>query len=131
MLFRSVDIPVVDFSLGFYYSFMSGMTYNKNIMLPGDIDSDPVSWGQEVYIYADEKGSYRYPSQHNLDLRVEKFLKIGNYRLGILLDLFNVLNDNTEDDYETYMDPWSDYPFGHVWGLVSPRTFRAAIRFEF
>lgn len=127
----SIDVPVVDVSLGFYYSFMSGITYNKNIMLPGDIDSDPVSWGNEVYIYADEKGSYRYPSQHNLDLRVEKFLKIGNYRLGILIDLFNVLNDSTEDDYETYMDPWSDYQFGHVWGLVSPRTFRAAIRFEF
>lgn len=128
----SYTIPGIDANFGFYYSFMDGERCNKNIMIPNDIDPDPVAaWSEVVYIYAEEKGSYKYPARHNLDLRLEKFFVFGKYRVGAMVDLFNALNSDTVTEVETRVDPWSDFPFGYVWGIRSPRTFRASFRFEF
>jgi len=128
----SYNIPVIDVNLGFYYSYLDGTRYNKNIMLDEEIDPDAVSWSHAVYIYADPKGTYKYKGQHNLDLRLEKFFRISNkYRVGVLVDIFNALNDDTVTDVETAVDPWSEFPFGYVWGIRGPRQFRAGFRFEF
>jgi len=128
----SYTVPVIDVSVGFYYSCLDGTRYNKNIMLDEDIDPDPVSWGHAVYIYAEKKGHYKYPGFHNLDVRLEKFFMIsGKYRLGVLVDVFNALNDDTVTEVETSVDPWSEFPFGYVWGIRGPRQFRAGFRFEF
>lgn len=128
----SYNIPVIDVSLGFYYSYLDGTRYNKNIMLDEDIDPDAVSWSHAVYIYADPKGTYKYKGQHNLDLRLEKFFRISDkYRVGVLVDIFNALNDDTVTDVESTVDPWSEFSFGYVWGIRGPRQFRVGFRFEF
>jgi hypothetical protein len=130
-IYGAVDIPVVGVTLGVYYNFASGVPYNSNVALPRDIDSDPVSHADFTYIYGDEKGHYRYPGMHNLDIRLEKFFKIGKTRVSALADIFNVFNTNTITDYETQMNPASEYQFGYVWGIKSPRTFRLGFRFVF
>ncbi len=130
-IYGAVDIPVIDVTLGLSYNFNSGTPYNSNVLLPRDIDPDPVSWADDVYIYGEERGSYRYPARHDLELRFEKFFQIGKIRLGALMDVFNVLNSSTETDYETTVDPRSDFPFGYLWGIRSPRQWRLAFRFEF
>jgi len=128
----SYNIPVIDVSLGFYYAYLDGTRYNKNIMLDEDIDPDAVSWSHAVYIYADPKGTYKYKGQHNLDIRLEKFFQISDkYRVGVLVDVFNALNDDTVTDVESTVDPWSEFPFGYVWGIRGPRQIRAGFRFEF
>jgi len=71
------------------------------------------------------------PSQHNLDLRIEKFFNFGKFRFGALVDIFNALNSDTITSKENTIDPWSDYQFGYVWGIRSPRTFRLGFRLEF
>lgn len=127
----SYNIPVVDVSLGFYYSYITGNPYSKNLWLDDEIDPDPVSWGDAVYFYAEEKNTYRLPAQHNLDLRLEKFFKFDRFRIGALIDLFNALNSDTVTSRESEINPWSDFQFGYVWRIRNPRTFRLGFRFEF
>jgi outer membrane receptor protein involved in Fe transport len=124
----AVDIPVVDVTLGMYYSFRTGSPYSSGMALPRDMVTFR---GDSVYIYGEERGSYRYKEIHNLDLRLEKFFRIGEFRVGALVDVFNVFNSSTVTDYETQMDQWSDYQFGYIWGIRGPRTFRLGFRFEF
>ena len=131
-LIGSYDVPVVNVIFGFFYSFTSGANYSREIVLPSEIDPDPVSDFQEsIYLYADKRGSYSYPGLHNLDLRVEKFFDFGKIRLSTLLDVFNVFNSDTVVDAEVYDDPRSDFPFGYVWGIREARTFRAGFKLQF
>jgi len=128
----SFIIPYADVSVGFFFSYITGNTYNKNIMLPDEIDPDPcAAFGGNMYILAEPLGSYRYPARTNLDLRLEKFFRFGQLRVSALVDIFNALNSSTVTDVETSVDPWSEYPFGYVWGIRHPRTFRAGFRIEF
>jgi len=130
-LMGSYNVPVIDVGIGFYYSFATGSPYSKNLWLDDEIDPDPVSWGDAVIFYAEPKNRYRLPSQHNLDLRIEKFFNFGRFRFGALVDIFNALNSDTITSKENTIDPWSDYQFGYVWGIRSPRTFRLGFRLEF
>jgi len=130
-IFGAVDIPIVDVSMGVFYSYASGSPYTTNLALPRDIDPDSVSFEDVVYIFGEKRGQYRYPGIHNIDLRFEKYFQIGNLRLGALIDVFNLLNDDTITEYETSLNPWSEYPFQYVWGIRGPRTYRLAFRLEF
>jgi len=128
----SFEIPKIKATLGFYYSFISGNTYNKYLALPNAIDPDPVSTSGASYVYilADRLGSYRYPSQQNLDLRLEKYFLIKGMKVGFMADVFNVFNAGTVTQVQTNINPLTSYPFGYVWGIVLPRTFRAGFRFN-
>jgi hypothetical protein len=118
-------------TFGAYFSFHSGSTYNRNFRVPSDIDPDEVKrWGN-LFVYGEEKGSYRLPSQMNLDIRLEKFFTWGErMRVGFLMDMFNVLNSDTVNEVENLIEPGA-YPFGFPWGIVSPRTFRFGLHIEF
>jgi hypothetical protein len=130
-IYGALDIPVIEVTLGLSYDFNSGTPYSSNVLIPRNIDSDPVSWADDVYIYGEERGTYRYPAIHNVDLRLEKYFQIGRVRVGALIDVFNVLNSSTETSYETTIDPRSDFPFGYLWRIRSPRQWRLGFRFEF
>ena len=118
-------------TLGAAFSFNSGQTYNHNIRVPSEIDPDRVGlYAGRLRIYGEEKGSFRYPSQKRLDVRLEKFFTLKGMRLGLLMDMFNVLNDSTISEYETNVEP-GDYAFKYVWGLVAPRTWRFGVQFQF
>ncbi len=128
----SAIIPKIDVVLGFFYSFASGETYSRQIWVPDSIDPDPVSsFNEYVYILGEERGSFRFPSQHNLDLRLEKFFIRSRFRLGILVDVFNLFNTGTPTQVETQINPWTEYQFGEALSLRYPRTFRMGFRFEF
>jgi hypothetical protein len=130
----------LEISLGIFYQYFSGEAYNRRIRVPRDIDGDSVGlFADDIRIYGEEKGSFRYPGQHNLDLRLEKFFRLGEkFRLGLLIDVYNVFNANTVTNYETRIEEdWDaqedrgrrDFEF--VRGIRSPRTFRLGLHFEF
>jgi len=94
------------------------------------------------YIYTEMRGSNRYPSQWNLDLRLEKtFTFAEKYRVGLMMDIFNVFNSDTVTDWgDAAGYDWKPHeyesgapgPDGHkIYGLVSPRAIRLGIRFFF
>jgi hypothetical protein len=130
-LMGSVVLPF-DITLGGFLSFTSGKTYNHNIQVPPEINPDPgFVDADNLRFYGEEKGSLRYPSSLNLDLRLEKFFKFGGLRTGVLMDMFNVFNNDTVTAYQVNLDQGSRYPFEYVQGLAAPRTFRLGFRLEF
>ncbi|MGD9347254.1 MAG: TonB-dependent receptor [Candidatus Aminicenantes bacterium] len=130
----SVVLPL-EITLGAFFQFYSGQTYNRRILIDRDVDPDQVGlYADDIRFYGEEKGSFRYPSLSNLDIRLEKFFTFGEkMRIGLLMDMYNVLNSDTVDYRETRIDP-PDYgrdPFGFARGIVGPRTFKFGLHFEF
>jgi len=85
-------------------------------------------------------GSRRYENRAILDLRLEKTFKFADrFRLGLMMDVFNVFNDDSITSWGTIINQdWfpdlSQYASseGHkVNGLVSPRAIRIGIRLFF
>jgi len=130
-VFGAVDIPVILATLGLSYSFTSGNPYNSNLALPLSIAPDSTNSQSYVYIYGEDRGNYRLPATHNIEARLEKYFMLGNIRVGALVDIFNLLNSGTVTQYWTRIRPGSSYPFGYVWNIVGPRTFRLGFRFQF
>ncbi len=91
-----------------------------------------------VTFFAEKRGSNHYPMQSLLDLRLEKIFTLsGKYRLGLLFDLFNVLNADTITSWGTRIGyDWhpGEYPStdGHeLYSIVSPRQARVGVRLIF
>ncbi|MGB7297477.1 MAG: TonB-dependent receptor [Candidatus Aminicenantales bacterium] len=93
-----------------------------------------------VTFFAEPRGSNHYSAQNILDVRLEKiFTLAAKYRLGLMVDVFNVFNADTitswgtRIDYDWYTDG-SNYSStdGHdLYGIVRPRQARVGIRLIF
>jgi hypothetical protein len=92
-------------------------------------------------IFAEARGSNHYPVVTTLDMRLEKtFTLAEKYRLGLIVDVFNVFNNDTitlwGNQYgasATWFSP-SVYPStdGHtLYGIQAPRQARVGIRLIF
>ena len=68
------------------------------------------------------------PSQHLLDLHMEKAFKVGGgaTKLHLVVDGFNIFNSSTPNDINV-----SESAFGKVTSIPSARHFRGGVRFEF
>jgi hypothetical protein len=94
-----------------------------------------------VRVFAEPRGSNHYPVLTALDMRLEKtFLIAEKYRLGIILDVFNVFNNDTITSWGNTYGSGADwlattaYPstLGHdLYGLQGPRQARIGIRLIF
>ncbi|MCJ7645027.1 MAG: hypothetical protein MUP28_11205, partial [Candidatus Aminicenantes bacterium] len=96
-----------------------------------------------VTFFTEPRGSQHYDMQKVLDLRLEKVFTLAQkYRLGVLIDCFNVFNANTVQDWGTRVgydwinDP-SDSAYyqstqGHdLYIIIKPRQVRLGIRLIF
>jgi hypothetical protein len=88
-------------------------------------------------ILTEDRGSRRYPDRKFLDLRLEKTFTIADkYRIGVMMDVFNVFNEDTVTSWGTEAGydwtPGDPGPDGHtVYDLVDPRAVRLGIRLFF
>jgi len=122
----------LDIHFNAYFSYRTGNTYTRRARFRLD-------QGRRT-IYTEAAGSRRYENRTNLDLRIEKtFTFAEKYRIGFMLDIFNVFNADTitswgsRTEYDWYED-LSEYPAsdGHeIYGLVAPRAVRLGVRFFF
>jgi hypothetical protein len=93
---------------------------------------------------AEPAGSYHYPMDFILNLRMEKVFTLANkYRLGLMVDVFNVFNNDTVNSWGTQTgnaptwyfegDPnYTPSTQGHqLYGISTPRQARVGIRFIF
>lgn len=114
---QAVTVLPLQFNFSGYFSYISGAPYNRYVR-------NRVNQGV-LYILGEERGSYEYDGQVNLDLRLEKTIKLSAaLRLGVMIDVFNVFNSDTVD----YVNTTSGDNFEEVWGLVAPRVFRVGLR---
>jgi hypothetical protein len=115
------------------FSFITGNTYNRGVRYRLDQG--------RTTILSEPHGSRRLENRTMLDLRLEKtFTFQDRFRIGLMVDIFNVFNADTITDWGTTIDSsWFEddptaYPSsdGHrVYSLVSPRAIRLGIRFFF
>ena len=95
-----------------------------------------------VTFFTEPRGSNHYPIRKILDVRLEKtFTLAEKFRLGLMVDIFNVFNDDTITSWGTRIDyDWllpgdPDYyssTDGHdLYGIVRPRQARVGIRLMF
>ena len=91
-------------------------------------------------VFIEPRGSHHYPMAKTLDLRLEKtFLMAKKYRLGLMVDVFNLFNDHTITSWGTRYGigaDWlpGDYPStdGHtLYGIINPRQARVGLRLIF
>ncbi|MCJ7610989.1 MAG: hypothetical protein MUP19_01900, partial [Candidatus Aminicenantes bacterium] len=92
-------------------------------------------------VFAETRGSNHYDLVTTLDVRLEKtFMLAEQYRLGIILDVFNVFNNNKITSWGTQYGASGDYyaaadlpsTNGHyLYGIQAPRQARVGIRLIF
>ncbi len=93
--------------------------------------------GKET-ILIEPRGSHHYKMQKTLDIRLEKtFLLKEKYKLGLILDVFNVFNDDSVTDwgtklgYDYFPGDWTSTDGHQLSSLALPRRARLGIRLTF
>lgn len=125
-------IPVVDLSVSAYFRGITGNAWTSRYR------TARFNQGR-VTFFLEDRGSNHYAMDKALDIRLEKiFTLVKKYRLGVLLDVFNVFNTDTITSWGTRVDyDWhtdGSYPStsGHeLYGIVNPRQARIGLRLIF
>jgi hypothetical protein len=81
------------------------------------------------WVFLEERGSQRLPSQVSLDVRMEKVFEFTpRYKLGVLLDAFNIFNRGVPTSVYGQANGAN---FGLASGVCDPLYFRVGMRFYF
>lgn len=122
--FQGTYIAAFGISLSAYYRFSTGITYSRSLR---SIEAGIDLYQGVISVRVEPRGSYGLPSQHELNLRMEKSFKVGPGRLSAIVDGFALLNLNTTTGVGTTTDvDWQD-----VTAIVSPRYLRFGLAYRF
>jgi len=128
-----------DLNVSFSFNAREGHIQDSNITI---VDYDaPTPYSNSITMSTEKYGTIRLPTFWNLNLRLEKVLRIEDIgRIYIMVDLFNVFNQNmmirrqpinlgtyyvNDDDHS----PFSRSNEPNL--LLNPRIFRLGVRFQF
>jgi len=126
----------LDIGLSIYFRGISGDAWTQRKRGPS-LDQGRVTFNAEA------AGKYHYPMATTLDIRLVKEFKIAaKYRLGLMADIFNVLNDDTINgwgtrfNYDWYdssnLEDYTASTDGHqLNSIVLPRRLRVGVRLMF
>ena len=124
-------IPKIELSVNVYYHGITGNAWTTRYR------TSRFNQGR-ITFFIEPRGSHHYPMDHQIDIRLEKiFTFASKYRLGLMVDIFNLLNADTITSWGTrWMYDWDPtmYPStnGHqLYGLVNARQARVGIRLIF
>jgi Carboxypeptidase regulatory-like domain len=132
-----------DISVNVYFRAITGEAWAQRFRTATKYGPNEYFGQGRITYFTEPRGSHHYDLQKIFDLRIEKvFTLAAKYRLGLMLDVFNVFNDNTITDWGTrigydWINDSSDpgYPSstdGHyLYGIVNPRQVRLGIRLIF
>jgi hypothetical protein len=122
-----------------YFRAITGRSWTRRMRTPR-LAHDIVTF------FTEKRGSTHYPIRKILDLRLEKtFMLAEKFRLGLMLDVFNVFNDDTVTDWGDIIDfdwllpppatasedYWSSTDGHDLYGVVRPRQIRVGLRLMF
>ncbi len=89
-----------------------------------------VTIGDATFLVEPVDGSRRYDNQLNVDFRLEKaFTLAGKYRLGVVFDVFNLLNDDAVTSYLSTDVTSTNYMVPSA--IVDARYYQLGLRFNF
>ncbi len=116
-------------NLGGNFSYMSGGRYTRTIN-NNDIGFElDAGYGDET-IYAESMGSQGLPDLMLIDLKIEKSIKLGAVNFRAFVDVFNLLNSNTEIGVNERSSS-SVLEYQAVTALQNPRIIRFGAKIEF
>ena len=102
------------------YSLMQGVRYSRQFYVT-------LNQGY-VKIFGEERNSLLGKPVHQLDIRVEKTLKLGPGVLGFLVDVHNIFNADTATSLSNLLDLQTE---PYLYGVQDPRYFQLGIRYRF
>jgi hypothetical protein len=138
-----------DFNFNFAFRAITGEAWAQRFRTSSRTPSGDYFGQGRITYFTEKRGSNSYPMQKILDLRLEKVFTLATkYRLGLMVDCFNVFNANTITEWGTRIgydwllkgaEPTSQLPNGYtpstqghkLLDIVWPRQFRLAIRLIF
>lgn len=134
----SIDAPHTMTLLGSYqlpwalqvsgqWQINSGYPYDRMLQVFG------LNQGS-ITIFAEPTGTYRHDTRSLLDVRLEKQIPIRSGKVGLMLEGFNVLNNNASVDFtatDIGRGRTTGPNFGRVSRIVPARTARFGIRYTF
>ena len=118
-------------NVGAYYQFGSGVPYTRVIRTYeaglGEL------WQGAVTINAEERGTYKLPDQHLLDVRVEKSFNVWKGQIGLQVDVYNVFNSNqtTGIGNVTAWDWFKTTAGQKVYSIMGPRYVQLGLIYRF
>jgi hypothetical protein len=129
----------LDFNVSFTFNARQGHPVPRGYSLIDE--SSPNSAYQSIWVYTEKFGTDRLETFWNLNFRIEKVIRAGDFgRIYLMCDIFNVFNNsmmNRRYDYDygefyvdtgfTYNDPY----YGLANEVLNPRVFRFGVRFQF
>jgi len=87
--FVGYQIPRIEVSVNAYWRYLSGWPYTPY----GRVSSSVTAWSGTLNVNLQPKGAYyKTDNETNLDLRLEKVFDVGFHRLGVYMDIQNMLN---------------------------------------
>ena len=86
-----------------------------------------VNGAGQIDVLLDPVGETRLPTYHNLDLHVERPVKVQNVRFVPSLDVFNVANSNIIQAIRSRQNASNA---NQIQAIVAPRVIRFGVRFN-
>jgi hypothetical protein len=128
-----------DFNISFTFDAREGHIIIEEIDLEDNTAPNPQDTG--VTMYTQPFGTNRLPTFWNLNMRLEKILRIGDTgRIYLMVDAFNVFNQNILNRQRT-VNPGTIYLHDGTFSansrsgepneVLNPRIFRFGVRFQF
>jgi outer membrane receptor protein involved in Fe transport len=110
------------------YSAISGLPWAPQVRFT-KANSPLIVVESGITVKAEPLGSERYDVDQDLSLRGERRFKFGTRTLGLMVDVFNVLNLSTVTSYQQTRIDLAGYQ--KAGAILPPRTFRLGARFSF
>ena len=135
----SVLLPL-DFMVSIYYNHFSGVPWGRTLTIQTPNDPDTFEYpGTFVDKVLAEPRTRRYKSSNNLDLRIEKSFKVGDFgRLGVFVDVLNAFGESfytiSQDSGGRIYNDGSfvkNANYGRFTGITGTSTFKVSTRFTF
>lgn len=129
-----------DVTLSAYYTYLSGSYWTPYAQIRGLLENDRTNVNMLPL------GSEQLDDRNLVDLHLEKVFPLGgSFELGLVIDAFNVFNDDAvtavQQRWGTYRYQWDAHPeesywqsssaFGQPTDVVDPREVRVGVRFAF
>ncbi|MBN2207517.1 MAG: TonB-dependent receptor, partial [Candidatus Aminicenantes bacterium] len=85
----------LDIAFNAYYRYITGDAWTTRVR------TSRFNQGR-ITFFAEERGSNHYEAESNLDVRLEKIFTLADkYKLGVIVDVFNVFNNDTVTSWGT------------------------------
>lgn len=108
--------------MGAVVKYYDGQPFARKIIVQG-FNQGP------FYIQAHPQGVSRYEFNMTVDVRLEKEFRWDKGAVRLIIDGFNIFNQNLATQENEWTGP--EYPRRFATEIQSPRVFRVGINFEF